>query len=151
MNAEPNISSIYAGEFRHSMDRKNRVTIPSRWRRQEVEEFFTVPSPEETFLIVFPPAEFEAFNQRTMANDRISEQDKRTFFRLFNSRAQHCLSDKQGRIVLPEDQCQSVKLKTEVVLVGGHRRFEIWNPKTWEQVVEKESATYQHVANNLGL
>ena len=31
--------TFYAGEFRHSIDEKNRITIPSRWRRDGAEEF----------------------------------------------------------------------------------------------------------------
>jgi len=28
---------FYAGEFRHAIDEKNRITIPSRWRRDKSE------------------------------------------------------------------------------------------------------------------
>lgn len=151
MSVESSLSSIYAGQFRHSLDRKNRVTIPSRWRRQEVEEFFTVPNPEPGCLIVFPPAEFEKMYAQTMSDERISPADRRVFVRQLHSRTQHCVGDKQGRIVLAEEQCRQVGLEGEVILVGGHSRFEIWNPKNWEMVSAKEAATYQHVAANLGL
>ena len=49
---------IFAGEFRHAMDAKNRVTIPSRWRRGEIDEFFAIPNLKGGFLMVMPPAEF---------------------------------------------------------------------------------------------
>ena len=39
----------------------------------------------------------------------------------------------------------------EVALVGGRGRFEIWNLQRWKKAHEDETATYQHVANVIGL
>jgi DNA-binding transcriptional regulator/RsmH inhibitor MraZ len=39
MDANPISQPFFAGEFRHSIDEKNRITIPSRWRRGQTEEF----------------------------------------------------------------------------------------------------------------
>ena len=39
MDADSQPERFYAGEFRHSIDEKNRITIPSRWRRNRPEEF----------------------------------------------------------------------------------------------------------------
>src|SRR5438067_2326314 len=58
MESPPTAQPIFAGEFRHAMDAKNRVTIPSRWRRGEVEEFFAIPNLKGGFMMVMPPAEF---------------------------------------------------------------------------------------------
>ena len=81
----------------------------------------------------------------------LSARDRRIFSRHLHSRAEHGTSDRQGRLVLPEDMCRTLDLKGEVALVGGHGRFEIWNLKKWKQAHEEETATYQHVANVIGL
>ena len=49
---------FYAGEFRHSIDEKNRITIPSRWRRDRAEEFILLPEATHQFLLVMSPGEF---------------------------------------------------------------------------------------------
>ena len=64
---------------------------------------------------------------------------------------QHGAADRQGRLVLPEELCKKVGLKGEVALVGGRGRFEIWNLQRWKKAHEEETATYQHVANVIGL
>src|SRR5947208_3611689 len=46
---------FYAGEFRHSIDEKNRITVPSRWRRNEAEEFILLPEATHLFLLVMSP------------------------------------------------------------------------------------------------
>ena len=50
--------TFYAGNYRHSIDEKNRLTIPSRWRRGEAEEFIMLPDPRGQFLLVMSPEEF---------------------------------------------------------------------------------------------
>jgi len=52
---------------------------------------------------------------------------------------------------LPEHFCKELGLKGEVALVGGRGRFEIWNLSRWKRAHEEEEATYQHVANLIGL
>jgi DNA-binding transcriptional regulator/RsmH inhibitor MraZ len=71
--------------------------------------------------------------------------------RHLHSRAQHGSSDKQGRLLLPDDLCKQLDLKGEVALVGGRGRFEIWNLPRWKRAHAEEHATYQHVANLVGL
>ena len=81
----------------------------------------------------------------------LSPRDRRIFSRHLHSRAEHGTTDRSGRLVLPEDMCRTLGLKGEVALVGGHGRFEIWNLKNWKRAHEEETATYQHVANLIGL
>ena len=142
---------LYAGEFRHSLDEKNRITIPARWRRDGAEEFIILPEATHQFLLVMSLEEFARMSAAAESNDEVSARDRRVFFRQLHSRAQHGSSDRQGRLLLPEDVCKKVGLKGEVALVGGHGRFEIWNLARWKQASAEETATYQHVANVIGL
>jgi|ERR1051326_3643762 len=143
--------TFYAGEFRHFIDDKNRITIPSRWRHDGPEEFIILPEAKSEFLLVMPPEEFSRMSAAAESDPNVSARDRRIFFRQLHSRAQHGIADKQGRLVLPEDLCKKVGLKGEVALVGGRGRFEIWNLQRWEKAHEEETATYQHVANVIGL
>ena len=147
----PSSSPFYAGEFRHAIDEKNRITIPSRWRGDGTEEFIILPEANHQFLMVMSPEEFSRMTAAAEANPQVSARDRRIFFRQLHSRAEHGSSDRQGRLVLPEDLCKKVGLKGEVALVGGRGRFEIWNLARWKEADAKETGTYQHVANVLGL
>jgi MraZ protein len=142
---------LFAGEFRHSIDEKNRITIPSRWRRDKAEEFILLPEAAHQFLLVMSPQEFARMGSVAEANQAVSARDRRIFLRHLHSRAQHAGADRQGRLVLPEELCRRIGLKGEVALVGNRGRFEIWNLQRWKRVHEEETATYQHVANIIGL
>jgi len=142
---------FYAGEFRHFIDEKNRVTIPARWRRGSAEEFIILPEATHQFLLVMSPEEFSRMTAAAESDASVSARDRRVFFRQLHARAQHATADKQGRLVLPVDLCQKVGLKGEVVLVGGRGRFEIWNLQKRKKADAEETPTYQHVANVIGL
>jgi MraZ protein len=143
--------TFYAGEFRHFIDEKNRITIPARWRRDGAEEFIILPEANHQFLLVMPPEEFSRMSAAAESDTNISARDRRVFFRQLHARAQHGAADRQGRLVLPVDLCKEIELKGEVALVGGRGRFEIWNLQRWKRAHEEEAPTYQHVANLIGL
>ncbi len=142
---------FYAGEFRHSIDEKNRITIPARWRRDDAEEFVILPDAKDQFLVVMSPEEFSRMSATVESDSNVSAHDRRIFFRQLHARAQHGAADRQGRLVLPEESCKLVGLKGEVALVGGRGRFEIWNLPRWKRAHLEETPTYQHVANVVGL
>ena len=144
--------TFYAGEFRHQLDDKHRLTIPSRWRRNgEVEEFLMVPEPNHQFLLVMSPNEFARVSSSAEAVPGVTPRDLRVFLRQLHARAQHGSSDKQGRLLLPDNFCKELDLKGEIALVGGRGRFEIWNLQRWQRAHSEEHPTYQHVANLVGL
>src|SRR2546423_10113697 len=118
---------FYAGEFRHAIDEKNRITIPARWRRGDAEEFIILPEATHQFLLVMSHEEFSRMSAAAETDPNVSARDRRVFFRQLHARAQHGTIDKQGRLVLPVDLCQKVGLTGEVVLVGCRGRVEIWN------------------------
>ena len=110
-----------------------------------------VPEPHAQFLLVMSPEEFARMSAAAEADRAISPRDRRIYLRQLHSRAEHGASDRQGRLVLPEDLCKQLGLKGEVALVGGRGRFEIWNLQKWKRAHEEEPPTYQHVANVIGL
>jgi MraZ protein len=151
MEGDFNSVVIFAGDFRHVMDAKNRITIPARWRRSEIDEFYTVPAPRGEFLRVIPPEQMKRISEEVKANPAISARDRSIFERGFYSRAQHVVTDRQGRILLADEHCQHVQLADEVILVGVDRWFEIWNPDRWEMISAAETPTYEQVAGLAGL
>jgi MraZ protein len=145
-------ATIYAGEFRHAVDAKHRVTIPSRWRSDgDEEEFFAVPDPEGSFLMIMPPPEFNRVKADVEANTAVSPADRRKFIRRFYALAQRVTVDRQGRVLLPEEYCRRLGLAGEVVLVGSHSRMEIWNTERWAAATAEEDDVFRRVAGEVGL
>src|SRR5204862_5173053 len=120
-------------EFQHSVDEKNRITIPSRWRRDKAQEFILLPEATHQFLLVMSPYEFARMSSAAETNQDVSARDRRIFLRHLHSRAQHAIADRQGRRGLLEVFCRKIGLKSELALVGNRGRFEIWNLQRWKR------------------
>ena len=151
MDDDLHTQKFFAGEFRHSIDEKNRITIPSRWRSGEAQDFIILPEPRQQYLLLMSSDEFARVSAQAESDPSIAPAQRRIFSRQLHSRAQHGTADRQGRLVLPEEFCKQLGLKGEVALVGGRGRFEIWNLPKWKRAHEDETPTYQHVANVIGL
>lgn len=151
MATQSHTQPIFSGRYRHALDNKNRITIPSRWRVEDSDEYFLIPDQTNSFLLVMPPGEFQKVNETIQNHEGITPQEKRLFIRQFYSNAVHASTDKQGRLLLPEEHCKQVGLDGEVVMVGSLARFEIWNGKRWDESSETAKPTYQKVADLVGL
>jgi len=152
MESPQSAQPIFAGEFRHAMDAKNRLTIPSRWRRGgELDEFFAIPNLKGGFLMVMPPGEFKRLADRVENDQSLRPEERARFLRQFASRAQHLVGDKQGRIVLPDEQSRQLNLQGEVVLVGNYTRFEIWDPEKWQQSTEEDAPSFTNLMERFGM
>lgn len=151
MATQSHSQPIFSGRFRHALDGKNRITIPARWRQTDADDFFLVPDQTNSYIRVMPPEEFRKVDESVEKLEGLTAQEKRAFIRHFYSEAQNCSTDKQGRLLLPEEQCRQVGLRDEVVIVGGLARFEIWNPKKWDETSETSKPTYRKIADLVGL
>jgi MraZ protein len=140
----------YAGTFERSMDAKNRVTIPAAWLNGGPDDFHAIPHPSGDFLMVMPPGEFDSV-EASIKQSGIAAPEQRKAIRHFYSQARAVGADSNGRILLPEEQCEALKLKGDIVLVGGRSRFEIWNAERWSAVSAAESESYLKVAEMIGL
>lgn len=146
-----------AGEYRHSLDEKNRLAVPSSWRGAgggEGAEFFVLPATSaDGCLWGYPPGEFRAVTARAEANPNLTPDSRRAFVRQFNSRARSLTTDKQGRLVIPAEMVAWAGLKdgAGVVLVGNGQRFEIWSAERWAAKSAQETHDFERASNVLGL
>ena len=70
---------FFAGEFRHAIDEKNRITIPARWRGEGSEEFIILPEPQHQFLLVMSPGEFSRMSAQAESHSAVSPRERRIF------------------------------------------------------------------------
>src|SRR5437773_12562676 len=101
MDADSQPERLYAGEFRHSIDDKNRITIPSRWRHGRPEEFILLPEATHQFLIVMSPKEFAKISSAADTTENVSVRGHGVFLRHLHAGAQHARGGRHGRRVVP--------------------------------------------------
>lgn len=127
---------LFLGTFRHLLDVKNRLTIPSRWRiagDDQAELYVALPQPDH--IVVLPPLEVERLYERSASKDLADFDAQASMQKLF-AMAHSFGCDKQGRAGLPEEMLTraGIPREGEAVLVGGMSRFAIWAPDRWAKV-----------------
>ena len=147
-NSEPR---LFAGTLQHVLDDNHRVTVPSRWRHEGLSEFFALPDPRRSFLILLPAAELQRVATEVESVEEYNRAQQRHYIRQLFARATSCMLDRQGRLVLPADICDDLGLRGEVVLAGGGARIEVWQPENWQRNSQEEESTFAEIADRVGL
>ena len=122
---------MFLGEYRHSIDSKDRLTVPARFREFMSEGVFIVRGFDRNLMVMTPKA-FESLSQ-SMIQMSITDPLTRKLRRLIIGTASQQEIDKSGRILIPEFLGQTAGLTSsmEAVLVGQGNYFEIWSPEDW--------------------
>lgn len=125
------------GEYRHKLDAKGRVTLPSPYRKTYTEgtQLVVVPDTKKEFLSVYSAEAFEAwvasvFEKRGgyNPNDRVHVMLRTKL----NASAMPSTMDAAGRINVSAKQREMVGLDKDVVLIGNTDHFEIWDAQRWD-------------------
>lgn len=138
------------GDFRHNVDAKGRITIPSRWRVGIGTDVFISPNPDGA-LVVMSEDEFKAVQEQANASDA-SEEEKSRFRRYLASKTHVTQMDRQGRINLNENLMNlgQISPEDEVMLIGKISRFEVYNLERWERVAQTLPAPFETISRKIG-
>jgi MraZ protein len=123
---------MFRGSSTHTLDAKGRIIVPSRFRdviRAGGGEAVMVTCMDHS-LFAYTLNEWSKIEDRIMALAEKSEHMRR-FRRVFVGGAFECVSDKQGRILIPPTLRDYAGLEKEIVLVGVLDHFEIWSRDNW--------------------
>lgn len=135
------------GEFRHNIDAKGRLIVPSKLR-EELGEQFVLTRGLDGCLFGYPMSEWNEVESKL--NDMpLAKKDARTFVRFFYSAATECELDKQGRINIPNTLRNYATITKECVIVGVSNRIEIWDEAKWQEFSEAAEENFDEIAENM--
>ena len=142
---------MFYGEYSHSIDKKSRLIIPSRFRdvikEMGIEKFYCTRGLDEC-LFMFPENEWRT-QENKFKSMTFTKREVRKFNRLFFSGAVEVETDKQGRILLPSYLKQYAGIKREIMIIGVSNRIEIWSKEKWEEFYATSKDSFEDVAEKL--
>jgi MraZ protein len=135
---------FYNSIYRHGVDEKRRVQIPSKWRPAEENFQFTMilwpgSAGKEPYLLILPPEPLKALVDKLKAMP-YSDAKADSLRRLLGKNSDQVVIDKAGRICLPELMAAGAAIERDAVLIGSWDRFEIWNPARYEAASRVDEA-----------
>jgi len=136
------------GEFEHTLDDKNRLTLPARFR-QSFSGGGVVTRGLDGCLHVYAREEWEGLVESRLGSLDPLSGDDRKMQRYFFSGAAEFEPDKQGRIMVPSALIDHGKLGRDVVVAGVYDHLEIWDRKAWRDQMREVEGSAEHVAERL--
>jgi MraZ protein len=132
------------GEYIHTIDEKNRVSMPAKFRKELGKKIIITPGLGNC-LFIFTVKEWEKVSNKLSSSETdlpFLKADQRDFNRYMFGRAAEVEMDSIGRILIPDFLKERIGLKDTAAIVGVRDRVEVWNDKTWSEnkaIVEKRS------------
>lgn len=115
---------MFMGEFRHTLDPKNRVIIPAKFRT-ELGDRFVLTAGLDGCLYIYT---YEAFGEVADALKEMKTNKKtRAVRRHFMQNAAECEVDSQGRIVIPANLKKLADIDKEAVFIGDITKIQVWS------------------------
>tara|TARA_Y100000310_G_scaffold278248_1_gene296586 strand:+ start:1692 stop:2126 length:435 start_codon:yes stop_codon:yes gene_type:complete len=139
---------MFIGEFQHTLDKKRRVALPAKFRR-ELGKKVVVTNGFDKSLFIYPLKEWREFGEKLLALP-VGQADTRGINRFMFGGATEQGLDSLGRILIPEFLKSFAELKTKVIIVGVQNRIEVWDDANWKSYKDRIGKQADTLAEKLG-
>jgi MraZ protein len=125
---------MFLGEYKHTVDEKGRMKMPSKFR-EELGGRFVVTRGHEKCIYIYTLEEWEKENAKIMKLPK-SSPAVRQYSRHFFRGADTAEMDVQGRFLIPQQLREYSGISKDVVVVGISDRIEVWDKVKWDEYCE---------------
>ena len=144
---------MFYGEHEHTIDKKGRLIIPSKFRdsfkEYDIEKLYITRGLDKC-LFMFTENEWKTQEAKFKAMS-FTKPEARKFNRLYFSGAAQIECDKQGRILIPKYLKDYAAIKRDVVIIGVSNRIEVWSKDSWSEYYSGSKESFEDVAQGLML
>lgn len=124
------------GEYRHTLDAKNRTFLPAKLR-EVLGERIVIAQGVDKCLTVYPMESWEKFEAKVAELPPIKARQVRRWIYGFS---QDTTIDSQGRVLIPNAYKEYAGLEKNLVSLGVGDHIEIWSEDEFEATVKGISA-----------
>ena len=120
----------FTGEYHNSLDTKNRLNIPAKFRKSldpVNDRTFVLTRGFDQCLLLYPLNEWQEVEAQLGQLSSIRSRD-RDFVRSITRHATPAQYDSQGRIQIPEALILFSKIQKDVNIIGMIKKIELWDP-----------------------
>lgn len=140
----------FRGNYEHSLDVKNRLTIPSKFRAA-LSDGVVIAQALEPCAAIWTTEAFERFTRSFLKDLNPLSQEARRLSRFFNAGSFDGELDSAGRVMVPAPLIDYAGLAKEVVIVGNDDHLELWDPGAWARyeadLIENVAETVERIVN----
>lgn len=120
---------MFTGTYENSIDSKNRMIVPSKYRNQLGGKCMLARG-FDTCLYIYTMDDWEELVLK-MKKLRQTDRDMRKFIREFFSNASECQLDSQGRILIPQNLKSYAGITKDLITLGAMDKIEVWSKEVY--------------------
>lgn len=139
---------MFLGEYVHSLDEKNRISIPVKFRR-ELGKDLVVTRGLDACLFLYPERSWQRISLK-LGSLGFGQAQMRGFSRFVFSGAVELRIDTVGRVLIPDFLLRFADLRDRVAIVGVHERVEFWSENEWNRYKARIEKQGEALAEKLG-
>ena len=139
----------FRGHFEHSLDAKNRLSIPARFRAAFSSGTVLAKDPEPC-VAVWTADSHEQIIERALGALNPISADYRRVSRFYQGNSFEIPLDGSGRVTVPAPLLAHAGIAKEVVVVGVGDHLEVWSAERWRTQQEALDAEIGEVTERLG-
>ncbi len=141
---------MFAGEYTHNLDAKNRVVLPKRLASsvssKEGRKSWYLTLGVDRCLFLFTSAQFQKV-ESDLSPFLFGNKNARRFQRLFFSHVHRFELDGQSRMMVPDALKILAGIEKDVVFVGCGNRIEIWSAEVWKDFKDRNLNAFDELAD----
>ena len=136
------------GEHEHTLDDKNRITLPAKFRAAFAAGV-VVTRGMDGCLYAYRQEDWDKLVESRLAGlDPLSKEGRR-MQRFFFSGAAEAELDKQWRVMIPAALIEHAGLGRNIVVAGVRDHLELWDGAAWRKEMKEVEGSAEDVAERL--
>lgn len=121
------------GEQKHTIDSKNRLFIPSKYREELGTKVVVAKSVTAKCIWIYSKENWDRFEEKISSLPQISAYEAVSWLYV---NSEDLEIDTQGRIAIPPKYLKYAGITKNIVSTGVRDHMEIWDEETFEQKME---------------
>ncbi len=138
---------MFFSEYRHNIDAKGRLSIPSDMRNQCGDSVF-VTKGHDGCLAVYTEEGWEEYYKELLTLSK-KKAKVRQYIRTITARVKKCDFDKLGRINIPLVLREAGHLVKECSIIGVGDYIEIWDSQMWDDYYNEGIESFDDISEEL--
>lgn len=139
----------FRGHFEYSLDAKNRLNIPAKFRAS-FSDGLVLARWLDPCVAVFTPEGFDRFNDSFLGELHPLSQERRRLTRFFSGGSFDVELDSAGRVTLNGALLDHAGIEKEVVVIGNVDHLEIWDRQRYAADQDDLPDHVARIAESLG-
>jgi MraZ protein len=141
---------MLTGEYRYSLDDKNRLMIPARIRADIAGNSVVLTRGVDKCLWLFTHEEWNKVVQSLIGSTSLFQEKARLMQRRIIAPAQETEIDRSGRISIPPTLKEFAELRKECIILGIQSYIEIWDEESYLSYLQTNESRFKEAAEEIG-